>query len=165
MFISHGSWGLVMSEIPRVEPPKPLVKRPRLLSSGGLLGSEWRSGRGYSMGEVKALGLSPAEARLLGIRVDLRRRTTWEVNVQRLREWLSKVARGEILPPDPAMPRHTEIKGSRGRIFRGLTPVGRRMRGLRSVGLRETHRYKWNRKIRERALRKRHEAARSKGGD
>jgi len=145
-------------------PPKPLVKRPRLLVNGGL-GGEWRVGRGYSMGEVKALGLSVREARLLGIKVDLRRRSVWDINIERLRDWLTKVARGEVKPPEPTLPKRIRIKGGRGRVYRGLTPAGRRMRGLRSVGLRETHSHKWRKKMRERVLKKRHEAARAKGGD
>ena len=49
----------------------------------------------------------------------------------------------------------------KGRVFRGKTPAGRRMRGLlKSRGLRGTHNWKWRRKERERKLRRRHEASR-----
>ncbi len=49
----------------------------------------------------------------------------------------------------------------RGRVFRGKTMAGRRMRGLlRSRGLKGTHHYKWKKKQKERELRKRHEASR-----
>lgn len=49
----------------------------------------------------------------------------------------------------------------RGRVYRGKTMAGRRMRGLlRSRGLRGTHKWKWRKKARERALKKRHEASR-----
>lgn len=49
----------------------------------------------------------------------------------------------------------------RGRVFRGLTSAGKKMRGLRkSRGLRGTHKYKWKKKQKERKLRKRHEASR-----
>ncbi len=49
----------------------------------------------------------------------------------------------------------------KGRPFRGLTSAGKKMRGLRkSRGLRGTHKYKWKKKAKERALRKRHEASR-----
>ncbi|WP_243675156.1 ribosomal protein L13e [Vulcanisaeta distributa] len=57
-------------------------------------------GRGYSIGEVRAVGLTPGEARLLGIRIDTNRDTVWDVNVQRLRDWLNKVIKGEVLPPE-----------------------------------------------------------------
>ncbi len=149
---------------PVLPPPDPLVKRPRLISSGGVLGSEWKVGRGYSIGEVRAVGLTVNEARLLGIRVDTNRGTVWDINVQRLRDWLNKVISGEALPPEPALPRAIKIKRKRGRVFRALTPAGRRMRGLVSVGLRETHAHKWRKKARERAGKRRHEAVRAKGG-
>jgi len=47
------------------------------------------------------------------------------------------------------------------RPCRGLTPAGRRARGLRATrGLKGTHKYKWKKKARERKLRRRHEASR-----
>jgi large subunit ribosomal protein L15e len=50
---------------------------------------------------------------------------------------------------------------NRGRVFRGLTSAGKKMRGLRkSRGLRGTVYYKWKRKQKERLLKKRHEASR-----
>ncbi len=48
----------------------------------------------------------------------------------------------------------------RGRVFRGKTSAGRKTRGLVSARLRETHRYKWKKKQKERELKKRHEASR-----
>lgn len=49
----------------------------------------------------------------------------------------------------------------RGRVFRGLTSAGKKMRGLRkSRGLKGTVYYKWKRKQKQRELRKRHEASR-----
>jgi len=40
-----------------------------------------RSGKGFSKGEVKKAGLSPVDARKLGLPVDLRRRTVHDDNV------------------------------------------------------------------------------------
>ena len=52
-------------------------------------------------------------------------------------------------------------KANRGRVFRGLTSAGKKMRGLRkSRGLKGTHKYKWKKKQKERKLKKRHEASR-----
>ena len=150
---------------PVVPPPPPLVKVPRLIKYGGVPPKEWKIGRGYSIGEIKAVGLTVRQARLLGIYVDERRDTVWEINIQRLKEWLEKVIKGEIQPPPPTVPKIIKIKRKRGRVFRGLTPAGRRMRGLMSVKLRETHKHKWKKKQKERELKKRHEAARAKGGD
>jgi len=49
----------------------------------------------------------------------------------------------------------------KGRVFRGKTLAGRRMRGLpKSRGVRGTHNWKWKKKAKERALKKRHEASR-----
>lgn len=132
---------------------------------GGVPPRQTREGRGYSVGEVKAVGLTVEEARLLGIYVDERRKSVHEHNVKRLQEWLKAVARGEVKPPAPALPKVIAVKPDRGRVFKGKTMAGRRMRGLLSLKYRYTHHYKWGRKQRERELRKRHEATRHKGGD
>jgi len=52
-------------------------------------------------------------------------------------------------------------KAHKGRVFRGLTSAGKKMRGLRkSRGLKGTTKHKWKKKQRERELKKRHEASR-----
>ncbi len=49
----------------------------------------------------------------------------------------------------------------KGRVFRGLTSAGKKMRGLRkSRGLKGTQKYKMKKKAKERKKRKRHEASR-----
>ncbi|MEM1661321.1 MAG: 50S ribosomal protein L15e [Desulfurococcaceae archaeon] len=69
-------------------------------------------------------------------------------------------------PHHPAVCKDPDIKWicekqNRGRVFRGLTSAGKKMRGLRkSRGLKHTVKYKWKRKQKERELRKRHEASR-----
>ncbi|RLE74717.1 MAG: hypothetical protein DRJ56_06935 [Thermoprotei archaeon] len=151
-------------EAPVVPPPPPIVKVPVLIRHHGVPPKRYKVGRGYSVAEVKALGLTIREARKLGIYVDERRDTCYEDNVKRLAEWLDRVRRGEIRPPLPTLPKVVRAKPQRRRVFRGLTCAGRRMRGLLSVRLRETHRHKWKRKQRERELKKRHEASRAKGG-
>ena len=150
--------------IPVVPPPPPIVKVPSLIKFHGIPPKQFKEGRGYSVMEIKALGLTVKQARKLGIYVDERRKSCYEDNIKRLEEWLEKVKRGEIKPPSPALPKVIKVKPQRRRVFRGLTSAGRRMRGLQSVRLRETHRYKWKRKQKERELKKRHEAARAKGG-
>ena len=66
----------------------------------------------------------------------------------------------------PAVVRDKDINwithpSQKGRVFRGKTLAGRRMRGLlKSRGVRGTHNWKWKKKARERALKKRHEASR-----
>jgi len=58
-----------------------------------------RKGRGFSFGEIRGAGLTPHDARRLGIPVDRRRRTSRPQNVQRLKEDY-----GAVVPL-------TEIKG------------------------------------------------------
>jgi len=70
--------------------PPPLVKRPRLIRYGGS-DPGIRGGRGYSIGELREAGLSYDEAKALGIPVDKRRKTVWQWNVQRLREYLRAI--------------------------------------------------------------------------
>ena len=49
----------------------------------------------------------------------------------------------------------------KGRVFRGLTSAGKKIRGLRkSRGVKGTIKYKWRKKQKERELKKRHEASR-----
>ena len=151
---------------PRVEPPPPpIVKVPVLIKHAGVPPREFRVGRGYSEGEVKAVGLTVYEARRLGIYVDPRRKTVHEENVRALAEWLERVRRGEILPPEETLPKVVVVKPpGKSRVFMGKTMAGRRMRGLLSIKYRYTHSRKWKRKQKERKLKKRHEAARHKGG-
>jgi len=147
-----------------LSPPEPIVKVPMLIKHGGVPPKEYKKARGYSVPEISELGLSIREARKLGIYVDERRKTKYEENVKALREWLEKVRKGEILPPEPTLPKKMVVKRKKGRVFRGLTKAGRKVRGLVSIKLRYTHRYKWKRKQKERELKKRHEGKRSKGG-
>ncbi|MEB2836712.1 MAG: 50S ribosomal protein L15e [Desulfurococcales archaeon] len=68
-------------------------------------------------------------------------------------------------PHHPAIQSDPELKWvasgkHKCRPCRGLTPAGRRARGLRAArGLKGTHRYKWKKKAKERRLKKRHEAS------
>ncbi|MEL9991128.1 MAG: ribosomal protein L13e [Thermoproteus sp.] len=142
-------------------PPRPLVKEPASISSGGV--TKWRVGRGFSIGEIRQVGLTVEEARLLGLYVDERRESIHEENVKALREWLVKVLSGEVTPPKPTVAATVKIKPKRGRAFRGLTSAGRRARGLLSVKYKETHARKWKKKARERVLKRRHEATKGLG--
>ena len=77
-----------MSE--EVKPPTPYVKKPRLIKYGGI-DPGLRPGRGFSVEEIKAAGLTVKEARNLGIYVDERRKTKHEWNVRMLVEFLKKI--------------------------------------------------------------------------
>ncbi len=69
---------------------EPLVKRPRLRRLGGVE-TGLREGRGFSLGELREAGLTPEEARALGLRVDYRRRTKWPWNVEALKRLVEEL--------------------------------------------------------------------------
>lgn len=103
-----------MSEV--ASPPLPVVKVPLLRRFGGIPPKPTRVGRGYSVEEIRAVGLTVKEARHLGIYVDERRKRAHEENVQRLREWLEAVAQSKATP-HPDAPEGNEEGG--GRAFKG----------------------------------------------
>ena len=73
-----------------VTPPKALVKPPRLISEGRIQ-KPLREGRGFSIGELREVGLTVQEARRLGLYVDVRRKTIHEWNVKALKEYIEKL--------------------------------------------------------------------------
>jgi len=140
--------------------PKPLVKTPVLKRHGGVPGKPLKSGRGFSTGEISAVGLTIREARLLGLYVDERRKSIHEHNVKLLADWLQAIREGAAEPGEATLPKVVHVKSDPGKVFKGKTMAGRKARGLLSVKNRYTHHYKWKRKQRQRMLRKRHEASR-----
>ncbi|KYH38048.1 MAG: 50S ribosomal protein L13 [Candidatus Bathyarchaeota archaeon B23] len=99
----------------------------RLLSPMVKRGRKTRVGRGFSLGELKEAGITPDEARRLGVPVDSRRRSTHPENVEMLREWIARAREEGIRAPKPRQ----EAKPPRGRVYRGLTSAGKKVRGLR----------------------------------
>lgn len=69
---------------------RPVVKPPTIKYNRKV-----RAGRGFTLAEVKAAGLTPAYARTIGIAVDHRRQNRnqeiFDLNVQRLQEYQSKI--------------------------------------------------------------------------
>ncbi len=63
---------------------KPVVKIPKA-------GYGFREGRGFSIGELKEAGLSVNKARMLGLYVDTRRRSTRKDNVEALKRFLRAI--------------------------------------------------------------------------
>ncbi len=72
------------------EPPRAIVKKPRLLKYGGA-DPGVREGRGFSIPEIREVGLGVKEAMRLGIYVDKRRKTKWPWNVEALRKYLESI--------------------------------------------------------------------------
>jgi large subunit ribosomal protein L13e len=94
----------------------PIIKR----------GSKVRTGKGFSMDELKEAGLTAGEARHLGVPVDQRRSTSYPENVEGLREWVEEARKEGFRVPKTKQ----SSKGQRGRAFRGLTSSGKKMRSL-----------------------------------
>jgi large subunit ribosomal protein L13e len=94
----------------------PIVKR----------GAKVRTGKGFSIDEVKEAGVNVGEARHLGVPVDQRRSTNYPENVEALKEWIVEARKEGFRVPKPKM----TSKGQRGRAFRGLTSSGKKMRAL-----------------------------------
>jgi large subunit ribosomal protein L13e len=75
---------------PNEEKPKPIVIKPQLRSKAGLEQGT-RKGRGFSIPELREAGLTVKEALKLGIPVDKRRRSKHDVNVDILKDYVSKM--------------------------------------------------------------------------
>jgi large subunit ribosomal protein L13e len=94
----------------------PIVKR----------GARVKTGKGFSIDEVKEAGVNVGEARHLGVPVDQRRSTNYPENVEALKGWIAEARKEGFRVPKPKM----TSKGQRGRAFRGLTSSGKKMRAL-----------------------------------
>lgn len=88
--------------------------------------NRWREGRGFSISEVKEAGISVFEARRIGIPVDTRRKTSFEENIDELKEYIEEADEARVRYPKPK----EEIKPHKGRAYRGLTAAGKKMRNL-----------------------------------
>jgi len=94
----------------------PIVKR----------GARVKTGKGFSIEEVKEAGVNVGEARHLGVPVDQRRSTSYPENVEALKEWIAEAKKEGFRVPKPKQ----ASKGHKGRAFRGLTSSGKKMRAL-----------------------------------
>ena len=69
---------------------EPLVRSPRLIKERGVV-KNLRPGKGFSLNELREVGLTPNQARKLGIPVDYRRRSKREWNVETLKHYLESL--------------------------------------------------------------------------
>jgi large subunit ribosomal protein L13e len=82
---------------------KPYVKPPRLIKERGLV-KNLRPGKGFSLCELSKAGLTPGDAKRLGIPVDPRRRSCHEWNVKLLESFLENLKRGQEAGESAAVP-------------------------------------------------------------
>ena len=83
-------------------------KRQYVVVQKGRNKHEFRSGHGYSLNELKELGLNAKEARDLGIRVDLRRKSMYEKNIEYLMGQYN-LTRQKVKPKPPTKPKKEEV--------------------------------------------------------
>jgi len=124
------------------------ILKPKVISRG-----IEKEGKGFSREELKEVGLSLKQAIKLKIPVDKRRKTKYEENVKILKSInLNELKEIVKLLPKKRLTRKKRIelaRKNRKRVFRGLTSAGKKMRGLRKLKLKETHKAKWKKKRRE----------------
>lgn len=125
-----------------VEPPKPIVLTP-LIRKGKYSTAKPRDGKGFSLGELKEAGISKEQAKALGIYIDERRRSVHKENIEMLKQFIEAYKEGKVL----VVTRKKKVGASpqSGRVFRGLTPSGKKSRGLVKSRYKESHKRKWKR--------------------
>ena len=94
----------------------PMVFRPETV----------REGRGFSLAEIQAAGLNAGEAQILGVPVDMRRKSSHEENVEILKDFAAQAKESGVKMPKPKQ----TSKGQRGRAQRSVTKAGHKSRGI-----------------------------------
>ncbi len=123
----------------------PQVRSPFPSNRRGSRRLKMREAKGFSKGEVEAAGFSAEEVRRVGFYVDERRQSNRKDNVKTLKELVKQASKIEGIHPEPKYAGHARMASGphKRRAFRGMTPAGRKSRGLYKIGLRESHRHKW----------------------
>ncbi|AWR96289.1 50S ribosomal protein L13e [Acidianus sulfidivorans JP7] len=73
-----------------MDKPQPIVKRPTYNFEYPHERKEFKVGRGFSLGELKAAGLKVEDAKKLGLRIDIRRKSVHNENVEALKKYLEE---------------------------------------------------------------------------
>jgi large subunit ribosomal protein L13e len=89
-------------------------------------GNKIREGKGFSLTELKAVELSLGKAKMMGIPVDSKRKSSHEENIETLKEFLKEAQDIDIVIKKPKI----KNKPIRGRAYRGKTSAGKKMRNL-----------------------------------
>lgn len=103
-----------------------MIKVVRFISPIVESGDRVREGKGFSKEELDAVKLSMTRARSLGIPVDSRRKSSYDDNIEILKEFLGKAKDLDIKVAKPKF----KSKAISGRAFRGKTGAGKKMRNL-----------------------------------
>ena len=110
-------------------------------------------GRGFSHNELSKAGISLDIARKASFRIDLRRRSANEENIEMLKEWFKKMGKSELkkLKSKPKQKMVVSSNNQRGRASRGLTSAGKKGRGLmKARGISGTHKHRLRRNLKNR---------------
>jgi len=92
-----------------------------------IFGKRQREGKGFSRAELEEAGISTGDTMRLGIPMDKRRSTKHEENVERLKTYAEEAKKAGI-----RISRHQfKPKTKKGRVYRGLTSAGKKIKGLR----------------------------------
>jgi|GEM_PF-965751 len=106
-------WESIMDETCciEVEVPKPIVKKPGIVKFKGIdIGV--RIGRGFSIGELKAVGIDVKLAKQLNIPVDSRRKGVHEENIESLRKFIEEIR--EVIEAKKTKPaRNVKLEGQK----------------------------------------------------
>jgi len=103
-----------------------VIKMVRFISPIVESGDRVREGKGFSKEELDAVKLTVTRARSLGIPVDSRRKSSYDDNIETLKEFLEEAKDLDIKVAKPKF----ESKAISGRAFRGKTSAGKKMRNL-----------------------------------
>lgn len=102
--------------------PRPIQKlRPIVSSCTRRYAGKVRYGRGFTLDELKAVGISAAFARTIGIAVDHRRTNTsqeqLQLNTERLNTYKSKLI---LFPKKEGKPKKGQINDSTAEVLKGV---------------------------------------------
>lgn len=54
-----------------------------------------RQGDGFSISELRSIDINPKKARQLGLKVDIRRKTEWKINIESLKNWFKDTKKSD----------------------------------------------------------------------